>query len=79
VVENQLSLIKKDFFNKFSTSSTGFNFLEKVDNLEGRVIDNADFFQIYKINEMNDIDLYKGLLQELPEWIISVKSLGLIY
>jgi stress response protein SCP2 len=70
---------KKGFFNKFSTSSTGFNFLEKVDNLEGRVIDNADFFQIYKINEMNDIDLYKGLLQELPEWIISVKSLGLIY
>ncbi|MFN8576593.1 MAG: VWA domain-containing protein [Candidatus Sericytochromatia bacterium] len=69
---------KKGFFNKFISLSSGFSFLEKLDNLDGRFIDNADFFHIYKINEMSDIELYKNLLEELPQWLISAKTHNLL-
>lgn len=46
-----------------------FSFLERLDNLGGRVVDNANFFQIRDINELEDRELYNLLLKEYPQWL----------
>lgn len=53
-----------------------FDFLRKLDNLEGRFLDNANFFQLD--GEVNDADLYDKLLAEFPSWIDAARSKGLI-
>ena len=46
-----------------------FDFLEKLDNLDGRYVDNANFFKIDDIYEISDEKLYKKLLKEFPNWL----------
>jgi hypothetical protein len=46
-----------------------FKFLEKLDELSGRYIDNANFFQLNDIATVSDDELYDRLLNEFPEWI----------
>lgn len=46
-----------------------FSFLERLDNLGGRVVDNANFFPIRDINELEDRELYNLLLKEYPQWL----------
>ncbi|MBC7473135.1 MAG: VWA domain-containing protein [Candidatus Sericytochromatia bacterium] len=72
---------KKGFLSKFKPSfdfSTGFDFLEKLDNLSGRKVDNANFLHIYNLDDISDEDLYQGLLEELPSWLIEIKKLNMI-
>ena len=50
-----------------------FNYLEKLDDMGGRYVDNADFFAIKDINEMPDETLYQKLLDEYPGWLENSK------
>lgn len=45
-----------------------FKFLKKLDDMGGRFIDNADFFQLNDVKTVSDSELYDRLLQEYPEW-----------
>lgn len=51
----------------------GFSYLEKLDDMGGRYVDNADFFAIKDINEMDDNTLYRKLLDEYPGWLENPK------
>ena len=53
-------------------------FLEKLDDMKGREIDNANFFNISNIKEMTDEDLYKKLLTEYPTWLETIKNKNII-
>jgi hypothetical protein len=46
--------------------------------MEGRYIDNANFFSVNDLTRLSDNDLYGRLLGEYPEWLNKAKSVGLI-
>lgn len=46
-----------------------FEFLSHLDEMEGRYVDNANFFHINQLSSMSDSELYSKLLQEYPQWL----------
>lgn len=55
-----------------------FTFLSKLDDLDGRKIDNVNFFKVNNIANYSDDELYSSLMKEYPEWYKQAKSLNLI-
>lgn len=49
--------------------SGSFEFLEKLDDLIGRYVDNADFFNVKTPQEYSDEQLFARLMNEYPKWI----------
>lgn len=66
------------FFQFVGIGSERFEFLQKLDDLGGRVIDNANFFKINDVSSKSDEDLYKLLLTEFPGWIPQAKAKNLL-
>ncbi len=66
------------FFQFVGVGNAGFGFLEKLDNLSGRLVDNANFFSANNIAKMSDADLYGKLMGEFPQWIGPAKQHRLI-
>jgi len=62
------------FWQFVGIGNGNFDVLKKLDDLEGRYIDNANFFQIVDIENENDDDLYNKLLNEFPMWLKEAKS-----
>lgn len=50
-------------------ADSDFPFLEKLDELDGRLIDNADFFAVASPDEHSDAQLYDLLMTEYPDWL----------
>lgn len=55
-----------------------FNTLQKLDDLTGRALDNADFFPINDIEKISDDTLYSRLMTEFPGWVREAKNAGFI-
>ncbi|WP_025682852.1 VWA domain-containing protein [Paenibacillus maysiensis] len=55
-----------------------FGVLQKLDNLRGRVVDNADFFALDDIDSVTDAELYDRLLNEFPGWLKQVRAKGIL-
>ena len=66
------------FWQFVGLGNDSFDFLEKLDDMSGRYVDNADFFKIRNINKVSDKELYNQLLNEYPEWLKLVKSKGML-
>jgi len=66
------------FFQFVGIGASSFSFLEKLDTLSGRFIDNANFFKVRDLSTMSDDDLYKFLLFEFPMFITQARSKNLI-
>lgn len=49
--------------------SKTFAFLQKLDDLEGRKVDNCDFIHIPNLDDMSDEQLYQLLLREFQPWL----------
>ncbi|KJR46304.1 tellurium resistance protein [Desulfosporosinus sp. I2] len=43
-----------------------YGILEKLDTMESRVVDNANFFALDDIDRISDEQLYERLLNEFP-------------
>lgn len=72
-------LSSKGIFWQFvGIGHAGFSFLDKLDNLSGREIDNASFFKATNIDRMSDDALYAELLKEFPTWIKQARQRGFI-
>lgn len=56
----------------------GFSFLEKLDDLKKRHIDNADFFSVRSPEQHSDDKLYDLLMKEYPGWLKMAKANGLL-
>lgn len=67
---------KKGFFKSLFQSD--FTFLEELDNLPDRYIDNANFFSVKDPASISDNELYDLLMQEYPTWVKDAKTSGLI-
>ena len=66
------------FFQFIGIGSARFDFLQKLDDLDGRNIDNADFFQCNNINAITDEDLYNRLMTEFPNFVKEARNKNLI-
>ena len=60
---------KPIFWQFIGVGDSNFDVLKRLDVLEGRFIDNANFFHILEIEKMSDDDLYNQLLNEFPMWL----------
>ena len=67
---------KKGLFSK--SRSSEFKYLEHLDTLEGRYIDNAGFFSIKDPAAIPDDELYDLLMGEYPQWVKEAKAKGLL-
>lgn len=66
------------FFQFIGIGNQEFTFLDKLDHLSGRLLDNANFFPIQDLSKMSDQDLYEKLLGEFPDWLPLAKQHNLI-
>lgn len=53
-------------------------FLERLDDMPGRFLDNADFFDCNDISKIDDEELYKRLLNEFDGWVVQARNKGMI-
>lgn len=53
-----------------------FPFLNDLDTMSGRTVDNANFFPANAT--MSNDDLYESILKEFPDWLKEVKTLGIL-
>ncbi|KNY29926.1 VWA domain-containing protein [Pseudobacteroides cellulosolvens] len=61
-----------------SLAASDFRFLEELDNLQGRLIDNANFFSVEDPSNISDEELYDLLMKEYPTWLKQASEKGLI-
>jgi hypothetical protein len=66
------------FFQFVGIGNERFKYLKELDNLGGRFIDNANFFQVKDIDKTSDDELYDKLLTEFPSWIKEARGKGVI-
>ena len=62
------------FIQFIGIGGDSFNTLQKLDDLDKRELDNADFFAVYDIDGISDDELYAKLMTEFPAWIPQAKS-----
>jgi stress response protein SCP2 len=60
-----------------SSYSGGFNFLEKLDDLSGRYVDNCDFFSVRSSDDLSDEKLYDKMMGEYPGWLKTARNKGI--
>ena len=66
------------FWQFMGVGQADFSYLEKLDDLTGRYIDNADFFSVASLKAMSDEVLYEKLTNEYPDWLKEAKVKKLI-
>ncbi|MFH1465473.1 MAG: VWA domain-containing protein [Pseudomonadota bacterium] len=57
------------FFQFVGVGAGSFAFLEHLDQMKGRFIDNANFFSVRDPKAVSDEQLYELMLQEYPSWL----------
>ncbi len=73
------STAKKGFRAKLAAMmESDFGFLEQLDSMSGRYVDNANFFSIVDPEAVPDEELYDLMMGEYPSWVRAAPSLGLL-
>lgn len=55
-------------------NDNGFDYLMSLDEMEGRVVDNANFFAIKHPTAVSDDRLYELLMNEYPQWLEAARA-----
>lgn len=66
------------FWQFVGVGGTSYGILEELDTMEGRYVDNANFFALDDFMTVPNDELYSRLLEEFPSWLREVKSKGMI-
>lgn len=66
------------FWQFVGIGDASFNFLRRLDDMEGRVIDNANFFELNDLSHISDDELYDRILGEFPSWLKEAKRVGIL-
>ncbi len=72
---------KRGFFGGGGGLSGGgreFRFLEELDDMGGRFLDNADFFSVEDPAHVSDDELFDLLMTEYPGWLTQARQRGLL-
>jgi len=65
------------FWQFVGVGKASYGVLEKLDTLSGRTVDNAGFFAVDDLDEIQDEQLYSRLLGEFPIWLQSATTAGI--
>jgi stress response protein SCP2 len=65
------------FWQFIGVGRAQYGILEKLDTLAGRVVDNAGFFAVDDLDEIDDAVLYQRLLTEFPQWLQAARAAGI--
>lgn len=68
------------FVGIHTNSFSSFDYLERLDDLDGRYVDNANFFEIKQnsLNSISDKELFEKMFTEYPSWLKISKERKLI-
>lgn len=66
------------FWQFIGLGTASMSFLENLDDMRGRSIDNVDFFRLTMPNNVTDKSLYSKCFDEYPEWVKIVRERGII-
>ena len=66
------------FWQFIGLGKANFGVLRTLDELDGRVVDNAGFFALDDIDQVDDAELYRRLLGEFPDWLRAARTAGII-
>jgi len=57
------------FWQFIGIGGSSYGALEKIDDMPGRHIDNADFFSIDDLKQLTEAQLYDRMMTEFPKWL----------
>ncbi|MBR0062032.1 MAG: VWA domain-containing protein, partial [Selenomonadaceae bacterium] len=66
------------FWQFVGVNGSGYGLLEELDNMNGRYVDNANFFALDDFRRVDNKELYSRLLNEFPTWLKLCKSNGVL-
>ncbi|WP_336083409.1 vWA domain-containing protein [Nocardia sp. SSK8] len=66
------------FWQFIGLGTASFGVLRTLDDLDGRVVDNAGFFALDDIDRVDDPELYRRLLGEFPDWLRAARAAGIV-
>ncbi|HIT86986.1 MAG TPA: VWA domain-containing protein [Candidatus Coprocola pullicola] len=66
------------FWQFVGIGGKNYGILEKLDTMEGRFIDNANFFALDDIDSISDEQLYERLMGEFPIWLKQAKQKNIL-
>lgn len=66
------------FWQFVGVGGYSYGVLEELDSMDGRRVDNANFFALDDFKKVPNEELYSRLLNEFPKWLREAKSCGII-
>lgn len=66
------------FWQFIGVGGSNYGVLERLDTMNGRYIDNANFFALDDFKRIDAADLYSRMLAEFPDWLKEAKRLRII-
>ena len=59
----------KIFYQFVGIGYENFRYLQKIDELDGRAVDNTAFIKVADFSRLDDEQLYSKLLEQYPQWL----------
>lgn len=66
------------FWQFIGIGGRNYGVLEQLDTMDGRVVDNCNFFAMQNINSLPEAELYDLLLKEFPLWLKEAKTKNIL-
>lgn len=66
------------FWQFVGVGGSKYGILERLDAMEGRFVDNANFFALDDFRTVGNSELYSRLLNEFPLWLQSIRHKGML-
>lgn len=66
------------FWQFVGVNGSGYGLLEELDNMDGRYVDNANFFALDDFKHVANKEVYSWLLNEFPSWLNLCKNNGVL-
>ena len=66
------------FWQFVGVRGSDYGILERLDDMQGRFIDNASFFALDDFMSVDKTELYNRLLNEFPAWLKAARAKGII-
>lgn len=66
------------FWQFVGVGGRGYGILEKLDDMDGRVVDNCSFFALDDLHQISEEQLYDQLMEEFPSWIKEATAKGIL-